>query len=653
MGSMRYQRMGRRCFSAMAVGASLLLVAAASATDPLSEKRGFADVGSSDGELRLTNSAWYYNWGPRSSAEVSTYDAEFLPMIWSGGQANQANIDRILGYDNVEWVLGFNEPERTDQANMSVDAAINVWRTLDAGFRDTDIKLVSPAPSDTGDGQAWLADFMGRANAEGLQVDGVAFHWYGASTPNDPIQAGRNFLGRVDSYYNRYGLPVFITEFAMHDWGGNHSDESMRAANQAFLEYVVPRLESRSYVEKYSFYNWFSDARLFEGNPALPTNIGQTYAGAIQSGDTYDLSGKQMGDRVAYLAGGELTYSANGRGNVNYLHALEGVSSISGEVDWGLEGSDWGQVEAQATLQKIGPNRVTIDTARWTSDGLVEVREGEFAVIGGTRISGSGGFRVTDGGTLTVGGRTPESVGRIAQAIELAGGVYQSTAGPSGPIAILRPLEGSGDVAGSLIVEPGGLVSPADPNLGAGLIAISGDYEALGGSELRIDLQSTRSNDRVEVGGELRAGGKLTVAWLRTDGLPAAGDRFDVLDFTTSSGAFEAIELPELDAPNAWDLSGLYTEGVIGVTSVPGDFNDDGLVDAADYAFWRDHLGSEVGVLANDPHGVPVGELHLATWEANYGRSVAQTVAVPEPAALASVLIAVGLFWAPRLPRNA
>lgn len=31
-----------------------------------------------------------------------------------------------------------------------------------------------------------MADFMNQATTQGLQVDAVAFHWYGVSNPNDP-----------------------------------------------------------------------------------------------------------------------------------------------------------------------------------------------------------------------------------------------------------------------------------------------------------------------------------------------------------------------------------------------------------------------------------------------------------------------------------
>jgi hypothetical protein len=79
------------------------------------------------------------------------------------------------------------------------------------------------------------------------------------------------------------------------------------------------------------------------------------------------------------------------------------------------------------------------------------------------------------------------------------------------------------------------------------------------------------------------------------------------------------------------------------VGGVPGDYNNNGTVDAADYVLWR-----AGGPLMNDPTpGVDAGD--YATWRANFGRtagsgaSLAATAAVPEPASL--VLLA-GTFLA-------
>ena len=81
----------------------------------------------------------------------------------------------------------------------------------------------------------------------------------------------------------------------------------------------------------------------------------------------------------------------------------------------------------------------------------------------------------------------------------------------------------------------------------------------------------------------------------------AAGDEFDILDFGSLDGLFDAVVLPTLGAGLVWDNSQLLTDGVLAVAvGVPGDFNEDGQVDAADYTVWRDSSGQVGAGLAAD-----------------------------------------------------
>jgi hypothetical protein len=69
----------------------------------------------------------------------------------------------------------------------------------------------------------------------------------------------------------------------------------------------------------------------------------------------------------------------------------------------------------------------------------------------------------------------------------------------------------------------------------------------------------------------------------------------------------------------------------------PGDYNSDGVVDAADYTIWRDTLGSMSDLRANgDNTGSSAGVVDQADyqiWKSQFGTSMgAGSVAVPEPA---------------------
>jgi pectate lyase len=81
-----------------------------------------------------------------------------------------------------------------------------------------------------------------------------------------------------------------------------------------------------------------------------------------------------------------------------------------------------------------------------------------------------------------------------------------------------------------------------------------------------------------------------------------------------------------------------------------GDYNDDGVVDAADYAVWRDAMAAGAMMLTNrDPDNFgPVDEDDYATWRTNFGMTSgggstaagAANLPVPEPSSL--VLLVLG-----------
>jgi hypothetical protein len=70
--------------------------------------------------------------------------------------------------------------------------------------------------------------------------------------------------------------------------------------------------------------------------------------------------------------------------------------------------------------------------------------------------------------------------------------------------------------------------------------------------------------------------------------------------------------------------------------SLPGDYNANGKVDAADYTAWRNRLGAAAGTLPNDANGGMIGTAQYATWKANFGDTLpgaagASSSQVPEP----------------------
>lgn len=133
-------------------------------------------------------------------------------------------------------------------------------------------------------------------------------------------------------------------------------------------------------------------------------------------------------------------------------------------------------------------------------------------------------------------------------------------------------------------------------------------------------------------------------------GLGSLLTSWDSLDDQNASGWEEANasteSLSELNlagglslAPGAnfaldglWDTAGNRDLGLtfsIRGASSAGDFNDDGVVDAADYTVWRDNEGGDAAALnGNGTGGATVGASDLQLWRDIYG-SLALTGAVP------------------------
>ncbi len=68
--------------------------------------------------------------------------------------------------------------------------------------------------------------------------------------------------------------------------------------------------------------------------------------------------------------------------------------------------------------------------------------------------------------------------------------------------------------------------------------------------------------------------------------------------------------------------------------TLPGDYNADGVVDAADYTVWQDNRGASITLPADTTPGV-IDTADYGVWRANFGRSVASSItafwSIPEP----------------------
>lgn len=117
---------------------------------------------------------------------------------------------------------------------------------------------------------------------------------------------------------------------------------------------------------------------------------------------------------------------------------------------------------------------------------------------------------------------------------------------------------------------------------------------------------------------------------------PSLGNSFDLFNWTNlggANGAFASMQFPPLASGLKWDTSQLYMTGVLSVgAGLPGDFNQNGVVDAPDYVLWRDNLGTTY--TQNDYN---VWRTHFGQ-TAGGGTGATASAAVPEPTTLALLI---------------
>jgi hypothetical protein len=103
----------------------------------------------------------------------------------------------------------------------------------------------------------------------------------------------------------------------------------------------------------------------------------------------------------------------------------------------------------------------------------------------------------------------------------------------------------------------------------------------------------------------------------------------------------------------------VYIDNIrVGMTpdGLPGDYNEDEVVNAADYVFWRKAATVGLDDLPNDNDDAgPVGTAEYNLWRTNFATGVSgggsSTGAVPEPASGALLLFAIGGVWVARNKR--
>jgi autotransporter-associated beta strand protein len=189
-------------------------------------------------------------------------------------------------------------------------------------------------------------------------------------------------------------------------------------------------------------------------------------------------------------------------------------------------------------------------------------------------------------------------------------------------------LGGTGSVTGTVTVNSGGHLAPG---AGVGAIAVGG-LTLNAGSILDFEFGPAGAVDLVNVSAALTLNAS-SLNLINLGGMSPG--TYTLINYSTLSGGLTNLTAPT--GPSSFSYRVFDTGSAIDLqVSIAGDFNSDGVVDAADYVVWRAGLGTIYT------------QADFDTWRAHFGQTVvsgsglAEREAVPEPSWVA--LLSSGLL---------
>ncbi|KPI39404.1 uncharacterized protein AB675_5039 [Cyphellophora attinorum] len=228
--------------------------------------------------------SWCFNWElwrpPLPSSD--THPIEWVPCIRTAAQIPDLLpfLTDISRTHKITHLLGFNEPEIPEQANLSPSDAARLWRdqVLPAA-KQLGLRVGSPGMcSDPARALPWLDEWFGLlGGVEGSGVEFLVLHWYGMD-----LGGLKDWVGRVRERYG--GLRVWVNEFACCSLGGEAVGEE---EVERFVRESTAWMDGEEGVERYAYFGmgqggtvgrWVGEGSDFVKGDGV-TKVGKGYLG--------------------------------------------------------------------------------------------------------------------------------------------------------------------------------------------------------------------------------------------------------------------------------------------------------------------------------------------------------------------------------------
>ncbi|WP_447528466.1 glycosyl hydrolase [Vreelandella sp. TE19] len=273
-----------------------------------STKRGLVspELTPADLQTAAEGISWWYNWsalpGEAVSQRDTQQDAPFVPMVW-GSTLDEEALRRYLDqHPEVEYILGFNEPNFVSQANLTPQQAADRWPQIESIADAYSLKIVGPSVNyspggvdipgtdDNGSPFAYLDAFFQACTQ--CRVDAIGVHGY--------MAAPEYFKDYIAQFHERYQKPIWVTEWNLDRGGEALSTE----AQMDFLADTTRWMEAQDYVTHYA---WF----LGRGNTSSDllsadnqwTALGQLYQGIPGNVHHFTLPGRIEAEHAHQIRG--------------------------------------------------------------------------------------------------------------------------------------------------------------------------------------------------------------------------------------------------------------------------------------------------------------------------------------------------------------
>jgi hypothetical protein len=312
-------------------------------------------------------------------------------------------------------------------------------------------------------------------------------------------------------------------------------------------------------------------------------------------------------------------------GTVEFSQALMNANGTPGEI--------------------VGRGTLIVGTTGLTNNGNIALSGGLSDVFGDVNNStglANTGITISGSANVTFWDDVTNGAGSLFKVSTGSSATFFGTYAGAG-------ITGTGQVNFEADVTPG--FSPASVSFG-GNVALSST------AKLQMEIGGTTPGsqfDQVHVASQLSLDGTLQVSLINGFS-PASGNNFDILDFGSLAGTFNTISLPALGGGLMWNASQLYVNGILRV-NVAGDYNSNGIVDAADYVVWRKTLGQTgAGLAADGNANNQIDQGDFDTWRAHLGQTAgsgASATAIPEPPSIVLLIVTLAATAKRRLlPRH-